>query len=114
LNDQLLIVISTYRSFTLTVQAEDQIAEYVGEKTVSYFPWTPATSYISGSSSQEFFTHLFGDLFEARWYILGFGFGVSLVVSLIYMGLLRVPCLLTSVVWGSVGLVITLFAGTWK
>jgi hypothetical protein len=88
--------------------------EYIGDEAISYFPWTPATSYISGSSSQEFFIHLYGDLFEARWYILGFGFGVSLVVSLIYMGLLRIPCLLTFVVWGSIGMVIALFAGMWK
>jgi hypothetical protein len=95
----------------ITIQAEDQMAAYIGQEAVSYIPWTPATSYISGTSSQEAFTNLYGDLFEARWYILGFGFGASLVFSLIYMGLLRVPFLLTGVVWGSIGLVITLFGG---
>jgi hypothetical protein len=98
-----------FLSFPFFPQAEDQMAAYIGQDAVSYFPWTPATSYFS-ESSQQFFTNLYGDLWEARWYILGFGFGASLVVSLLYMGLLRIPCLLTGVVWSSIALVIGLFA----
>ncbi|KAG7345808.1 plasma-membrane choline transporter family protein [Nitzschia inconspicua] len=92
----------------LTKEADDQMAAHIGDDTVSSFPWTPASSFFT-ESSQQFFTNLYGDLWEARWYILGFGFGASLLVSLIYMALLRIPCLLTGVVWGSIALVISLF-----
>jgi hypothetical protein len=57
-----------------------------------------------------FWTNLYGDLWTAKHYILGFGFGCSLVVSLVYLLLLRMPFLLTALVWFSIGSIIALFA----
>eukprot|EP00980_Cylindrotheca_fusiformis_P012449 scaffold3054_cov129-Cylindrotheca_fusiformis.AAC.13 len=57
-------------------------------------------------------SHLYGDVWTARNYIIGFGFGVSLVVSLLYMLLLRIPWLLSSLVWFSIFAVIALVAYT--
>jgi hypothetical protein len=80
--------------------------DLVGDEAAANFPWSPSGS----GATQQFFTNLYGDMWTARYYILAFGFGVSLLVSVIYMFLLRIPCLLTSVVWGSIVMVITLFS----
>jgi hypothetical protein len=57
----------------------------------------------------NFWNKLFGDIYIARKYILGFGFGVATAVSLIYIFLLRMPLLVSSavvphvfVVWQSI------------
>lgn len=62
--------------------------------------------------ANDFISHLYGDIWVARSYILGFGFGVSLVVSLLYMLLLRLPWILSSLVWFSIFAVIGLVAFT--
>jgi hypothetical protein len=61
--------------------------------------------------ANDFISNLFGDIWTARFWILGFGFGLSLVVSFIYMLVLRVPALLSSIVWISILAIICLFAG---
>jgi hypothetical protein len=63
-------------------------------------------------AANDFISHLYGDIWVAKSYILGFGFGVSLVVSLLYMLLLRIPGILSSLVWFSIFSVIALFAFT--
>jgi len=62
-----------------------------------------------GDDGQNFFTRLYADFWTARWYILGFGFGVSLVVSFSYLLLLRVKCVLGIMVWGSIFITIGMF-----
>uniref|UniRef100_A0A7S2EQ30 Choline transporter-like protein n=1 Tax=Trieres chinensis TaxID=1514140 RepID=A0A7S2EQ30_TRICV len=53
--------------------------------------------------------HLFSDLWTARAWILGFGFGLSLVVGFLYAFFLRVPGVLRLMVWGSIFATITMF-----
>jgi hypothetical protein len=68
-----------------------------------------ASNSVITSSTTTFFTNLYSDLWESRVYIVGFGFGMSLLVSIVYMGLLRTPCLLTGLVWCSIIGVIGIF-----
>lgn len=100
----------------LTTAAEKRIQNLTGavsaEETVldaalSSIEWLTSVEF--GGSSTAFFTNLYADLWTSRFYILGFGFGCSLLVSLIYMVLLRIPCLLTLVVWSSILSIIGLF-----
>lgn len=49
---------------------------------------------------------LYADIYTARDFIFGFGFGLALVVSFIYIGILRLPFLLNAVIWGSIFLTI--------
>ena len=91
-----------YRCY-LTNDAEVAIAEQTGSDSAKLLN----LDYLGADA---IFTNLYGDLWTARYYVLGFGFGVSLVVSLIYMILLRIPCLLTGLVWFSISAMIALFA----
>jgi len=62
----------------------------------------------------DFWHNLFGDLWVTRYYLLGLGFGVPLVVGFLYAFMLRVPGVLSIMVWisifATVGIV---FAGAW-
>lgn len=52
---------------------------------------------------------LFADLYAARKYVLGFGFGVSLAVSFTYIFLMRLPILLDFMIWVSILMTIAMF-----
>jgi hypothetical protein len=52
---------------------------------------------------------LFGDLWIARKYVFGLGFGLATAVSVVYIFLMRVPLLLDLMVWLSVFVTIALF-----
>ena len=52
---------------------------------------------------------LMGDLWTARKYIFGLGFGLSLIISLIYIFVMRLPVLLDLMVWSSILITIGLF-----
>ena len=67
--------------------------------------------FVNPMKTHEFWIHLYGDLWTARFLIFGFGFAGSLIVSLMYMILLRIPCLLTAIIWGSIVAVVGVLAG---
>jgi hypothetical protein len=90
----------------LTAEARDQIANLTGE---DLFEDVISTSSDLGEAN-DFVSHLYGDMWIAKSYIFGFGFGISIVVSLLYMMLLRIPGILSSLVWFSIFSVIVLFA----
>lgn len=107
---------STYELFyrcILTSAAEDRIAELTANNTDT----TARTSLVDNQYFDEvynFWNKLYGDLYIARKYVLGFGFGVSMAVSMIYIFLMRLPALLTSVVWTSILITIGMFfLGGW-
>jgi hypothetical protein len=87
----------------LTVAAEEQIANYTGGDP-SVFP-----GYYDSSVS-DFWTNLYGDIWVAAPYILGFGFGCSFLLSLTYIFILRLPVLLNALVWFSIFTTIGMFA----
>ena len=91
-----------YRCY-YTIAAEDQIAEQVvasGEDGGGLDPMNKAN---------DFFNDLYGDLYVARQYIAGFGLGLCLGVSFIYIFLMRIPLLLKTLVWTSILLTTALF-----
>jgi hypothetical protein len=88
----------------LTTAAQERISYLTGQNLTR-----------SGSEASlvddayTFWGKLYGDVYMARNYILGFGFGLSLAVSLVYIFLMRLPVLLTAVIWTSILLTILMF-----
>jgi len=80
-----------HRCFTST-EAYNVIENAVGESISDLGDAEDATSFIS---------ELYSDLYSARDYVLGFGFGVSVLASFLYTYLLRIPGLLFTIIWGS-------------
>ena len=93
-----------FRRCYLTSDTEVEIAELTGSLS------TKPLAFVNPWQSHAFWTNFYGDLWTARSLILGFGFGVSLLLSLMYVGLLRIPCLLNAIIWSSILAVIVLFA----
>lgn len=91
----------------LTSEASAKIKELVNANVTE----TEAGNAVSNTIDQaySFWNKLYADLYIARWYIAGFGFGVSLAVSLSYIALMRFPGLLTTVIWTSIFITIALF-----
>jgi len=95
----------------LTTEARDQIFNLTngGADAEELFEYViPKSSDLEAAN--DFVSNLYGDLWTARFYILGFGFGVSLAVSLLYMVLLRIPFILSALIWFSIFAMIALFA----
>lgn len=92
-------------------------ADDLGEISVSdltdlFFNATGATDLDVATfydDTEQFWNNLFGDLWNSKLYVLGFGFGASLVIGLVYAYLLRIPCLLPFMVWGSIAVAIATF-----
>ena len=91
----------------LTSEARSRLAELTG--TASNQEESIATESSDLQSASDFISNLYGDLWTSKYYILMFGFGLSLVVSLTYMFLLRIPCLLSLLVWLSILALIGVF-----
>lgn len=83
----------------LTSEAEDAIQLEVQSNT----------TMIQQQPGYDFFNNLFADMWMARFYIFGFGFGVAVGISFVYTILLRLPLLLTFVIWSSVFISIAMF-----
>lgn len=96
----------------LTPEARDQITNLTNAAGDANDLFEDVMSKSSDlEAANDFVSNLFGDLWTTRLYILGFGFGCSLVVSLLYMVLLRIPWLLSALIWFSVFAMIAMFAG---
>lgn len=93
-----------FRRCYLTSDAEVRIAELTNSTT------DKPVGFINPIETHAFWTNLYGDLWTARYFILAFGFGVSLLISLTYVILLRIPFLLTILIWTSILGVIAVFA----
>jgi len=85
-----------------TVDAEQEISDAVNAGD--------NTGLVPDEDIYDFFNKLYADLWVARYYVLGFGFGFALVFSLFYIFLMRMPFLLATIVWSSIFLTICLFA----
>lgn len=86
----------------LTDEAEDAIQEQVESSN--------ATSLVpTGQAGYSFWNNFYADIWTARYYVLGFGFGVAVGISFLYTILMRLPLLLNFVVWGSVLVTIAMF-----
>lgn len=90
-----------YRCY-LTDDAEQRIRELTNNTNM-------ASEVGIANDLYSFWNKLYTDLWLARYYIFGFGCGVSLLVSLIYIFLMRLPFLLTTVIWTSIFTSIAMF-----
>lgn len=93
-----------FRCYTST-QAERRLAELVGDNSTHIVE----AGFVEDAF--DFTNKLFADVFVARKYVLGLGFGLSMGVSLVYIFLMRLPGLLAVVVWGSILTTIALCFG---
>ena len=95
-----------------SMMAGDLSGVSISDLTDLFFNGTGATDLDVSSiydSSGKFWNHLFGDLYTCKAYVLGFGFGASLAIGLFYAYLLRIPCLLPVMIWGSIAAAIASF-----
>lgn len=88
----------------------------------------PSTcSLVSGSDSSTaaaWLTNFIGDLWTLRGFVFGFGLGISVIVSFLYLYFLRIPGLLTFIIWTIIIAIEVVFviiavllyqlAGSWK
>lgn len=92
-----------YRCY-LTTEASARIANLTAANTTS------GLANVGFSNDVYSFWHkLYSDIYVARVYILGFGFGLSMGISLVYIFLMRSPGLLTTVIWSSIFVTIAMF-----
>ena len=92
--------------------ADDLSEISVSDLTDLFFNDTGATDLDIAAfydNTEQFWNNLFGDLWTAKLYVLGFGFRASLAIGLLYAYLLRIPCLLPFMVWGSIAAAIASF-----
>jgi hypothetical protein len=83
-----------------------------------YFDAKIASSFVKLGSTANYMQHFLSDIYQARNWILGFGFGFSFVLGFVYCMLLRIPGVVTLLTWGSICATIALFAavgyGFWQ
>jgi hypothetical protein len=82
----------------LTTEAQAQIQNKTQAETVLDIP-----------DPKDILLTLSADVWQTKEYVLGFGFGVAFAVSFLYIFLMRMPLLLSFMVWLSVGLTIAAF-----
>jgi Plasma-membrane choline transporter len=88
----------------LTEAAENRILELVSDDG------NPITGGLDPiNEANGFWNDLYSDLYTARKYILGFGFGFSFGLSFLYIFLMRMPVLLTAVIWASIACTCAVF-----
>lgn len=62
-------------------------------------------------NTSSWFEDLFGDLYTARAYVAGIGIALPAVMGFVYLFFLRIPCVLSLMVWGVMGAVQALLLG---
>ena len=83
-----------------------------GAKRIDELTMENSTLAVDGSSDYtQFWNELYADMWTAQAFILGFGFGIALLVSFGYIYVLRIPFLLSFVIWSSIFLTIAMFLG---
>ena len=84
-----------------TVEAENEILDQVGADG--------SGGLIPDEDALRLMNKLYADVWVARYHILGAGLGGSLFFGLLYITLMRIPFLLSTIVWTSIFLTIALF-----
>lgn len=95
-----------------------QIASYNVLNHCIFKDVTVAAQFLGLTDKTNYLQQFLSDIYQARNWILGFGFGCSFILGFVYCLLLRVPGVVTLLTWGSICGVIALFAavgyGLWK
>lgn len=92
-----------YRCY-LTDAAEERIRELVGADEND-------TGLDIVNDAFGLWSELYADVYTARKYVFGCGFGLSLGVSFVYIFLMRLPLILSALIWSSILATIALFFG---
>lgn len=72
------------------------------------------TGTYSTEYSQKWYQAFVSDVFEYQGYVFGFGIGVAALVALIYLYLLRIPGLLSIIIWSLIlSIEVALWVGAW-
>ena len=69
----------------------------------------PVFDLDGANEAKKIWNNLYGDIFEARYLIVLFGLGASMVVGFVYTQLLRIQFLLGFMIWGSIFTSIAIF-----
>ena len=70
-----------------------------------------SASFLDPATKDGFFDRANADLKTSQWWIIGFGCGVAMVIGFVYLTLLKVPGVLTVMVWGLINLVLACLLG---
>ena len=70
---------------------------------------TKSEAVLDIPNPQEILLTLYSDVWQTKDIVFGFGFGVAFGVSFVYIFLMRLPLLLSIMIWGSIGLTWTCF-----
>ena len=88
---------------TAAAQEEAQAAAVVPAGTAELFLNT--TYNDKNKPEKSVWEQFCADMFAAAGYIFGFGFGVAMVASFLYVWVMRIPGVLTLVIWGLIAAV---------
>ena len=70
---------------------------------------TQSEAVLDIPNPQEVLLNLYSDVWQTKDIVFGFGFGVAFGVSFIYIFLMRLPLVLSLMIWGSIGLTWAMF-----
>jgi choline transporter-like protein 2/4/5 len=70
-----------------------------------------SASFLDPASEDGFFDRANADLKSAQWWIIGFGCGVAMVLGFAYLTILKIPGVLTTMVWGLIFAIFGCFVG---
>jgi hypothetical protein len=75
------------------------IVDTAATEFATYYNSSSTATYNTGSNGSSWFNSFLGDLYTLRAYIFGFGLGLTVGVSFIYLMLLRLPGCLFVLLW---------------
>ncbi|CAM9134770.1 unnamed protein product [Choristocarpus tenellus] len=87
--------------------------QYESYDIINYCVFKNATvwSEFRDTDLASYASEFIADMITARDYIFGFGFAVSLVLGFVYIYLMRLPFLVTALVWSCISLVLVALVG---
>mmetsp|Transcript_23063 Transcript_23063/g.47812 ORF Transcript_23063/g.47812 Transcript_23063/m.47812 type:complete len:770 (+) Transcript_23063:37-2346(+) len=70
-----------------------------------------SAAFLDPASEDGFFDRANADLKTSQWWIIGFGCGVAMVLGFVYLSFLKIPGVLSTMVWGLITLIFLCFVG---
>ena len=70
-----------------------------------------SAAFLDPASEDGFFDRISADLYVTQGYIMGFGLGVAMVMGFVYLFCIRIPGVLSTLIWGILFLIFSCFAG---
>ena len=70
-----------------------------------------SANFMDPAAKDGFFDRANADLYATQWWIIGFGCGVAMFLGFAYLFVLRIPGVLSLMVWGLIFCIFACFAG---